>query len=223
MLLFLDSALPDEIAAALEEWDVDGVTTNPRHVAAAGRPLHALLRDIARLVEGTDKPVSVEVNPHLTDWREIVREARQLAELSPNFVVKIGAGEAGFRAASELSRLGVRTNVTLVFSVAQAWHAARSGAAYVSPFIGWKETHGDDGMQLVADVAQLLHVQDYPTQVIAAAVRNAQHIAAAALAGAHCVTAGAGVIRDSFRNPYTDLGVQVFGDAWNRTPPGDGG
>jgi transaldolase len=219
MLLFLDSALPDEITLALEEWDVDGITTNPRHIAAAGRPLFPLLHEIARLVEGTDKPVSVEVDPHLTDWREIVRQAQQLAELSPNFVVKIGASEGGMRAVRELSRLGIRTNVTLVFSVAQAWLAARSGAAYVSPFIGWKEMHGDDGMQLVADVAQLLHVQDYPTQVIAAAVRNAQHIAAAALAGAHCVTAGAGVIRDSFRNPYTDMGVQLFGDAWERTVP----
>lgn len=220
MLLFLDSAAPSEIEAALDEWDVDGVTTNPRHVAAIGRPLREVLTDIARLVAGTDKPVSVEVDPHLTDWRAIVAAGRQLAELSPNFVIKIGAGEAGCRALRELAAQGVRTNMTLVFSTAQAWHAARSGATYVSPFIGWKQAHGDDGLQLLADVAQLMHVQDYPTQVLAAAVRSAEHMAAAALAGAHCVTAAANVIHDSFRNPYTDMGVKLFGEAWDRTAGG---
>ena len=219
MQLFLDSALPDEIEFALEQWDVDGVTTNPRHVATTQRPLMEVLEEIATLVEGTDKPVSVEVNPHLTDWTNIVQEGERLAKLSPNFVIKVAAGEDGYRAVRELADKGIRTNLTLVFSVAQAWHAARSGAAYVSPFIGWKEAHGDHGLELVADVTQMLAAHGYPTQVIAAAVRNSEHIAAAALAGAHCLTAGTAVIRDSFRNPYTDMGVKVFSDAWDATPP----
>lgn len=218
MRLFLDSALPDEIEFALENWDIDGVTTNPRHVATTGRPFLEVMQTIARLVAGTDKPVSVEVNPHLTDWSAIVRQGEELAALSPNFVVKVGAGEDGFRAARELAAKGVRTNVTLVFSVAQAWHAARSGATYISPFIGWKETHGDDGLGLVADVAQMLAVHTYPSQIIAAAARHASHMAAAALAGAHCITAGAQVIRESFRNPYTEMGVKIFSDAWDQTP-----
>jgi transaldolase len=218
MRLFLDSALPDEIEFAFEQWNIDGVTTNPRHVAATGRPFLDVLSEIARIVQGTDKPVSVEVNPHLTDWSDLVKDARRLAELSPNFVIKIGVSDDGCRAVRELAAQGIRTNVTLVFSVAQAWQAARSGATYVSPFIGWRETHGDDGLQLVSDVAQMLALHDYPTQIIAAAVRNSGHIAAAVLAGAHCMTAGAAVIRESFTNPYTDMGVKIFSDAWDQTP-----
>jgi transaldolase len=217
MRLFLDSALPDEIVQAMEEWHVDGVTTNPRHVAATGLRFLDVLQKIAGVVEGTDLPVSVEVNPHLSDWREIVREARQLAELSRNFVIKVGVSEAGCRAVRELTALGIRTNVTLVFSAAQAWQAARSGATYVSPFVGWREMHGDDGVSLVSDVVKLLARHGYTTQVIAAAVRNAAHVAAAGLAGAHCVTAGAAVIRESFLNPYTDMGVKVFAAAWDQT------
>jgi transaldolase len=218
MKLFLDSALTDEIASAIEHWGIDGVTTNPRHVATAGKPFLATLREIAGVVQGTELPVSVEVNPHLTGCREMVDEGLRLAEISPNFVIKVGAGESGFEAVRRLTEQGIRTNLTLVFSVAQAWHAARCGAAFISPFIGWKEAHGDDGLQLVADVAQMLTLHDYPSEIIAAAVRNSEHIAAAALAGAHCVTAGAAVYRDSFRNPYTDMGTKIFSDAWDATP-----
>jgi transaldolase len=218
MKLFLDSALTEEIAHALEHWDIDGVTTNPRHVATTGMTFPAVLKQIAGVVQGTDKPVSVEVNPHLTGWKEIVEEGQRLSALSPNFVVKVGASEDGFRAVRELSSRGIRVNVTLVFSVAQAWHAARSGAAYVSPFVGWKETHGDDGVQLLSDVVNMLSVHGYPAEVIAAAVRNSEHIAAAALSGSHCVTAGVTVYRDSFKNPYTDYGVKIFSDAWDATP-----
>ncbi len=218
MKLFLDSALVDEIAYALEEWEIDGLTTNPRHIAQAACPQGELLRQIARLVEPAGIPVSVEVNPRLTGWREILEDALRLAELSPNFVIKIGACEGGFRAVRELTRRDIRTNVTLIFSVAQAWHAARSGATWVSPFVGWKESHGDDGLQLLSDVADLMRVQAYDTQVIAAAIRNSGHLAAAALAGADCVTAGLEVYRESFENPYTELGIRRFGEAWDSTP-----
>src|SRR5262245_42282139 len=137
MKLFLDSAITDEIKHALAVWDVDGFTTNPRHVQASGKPLLRVLDEIAKLVAGTHKPVSVEVDPRLTASRRIVEEAISLAGMSPNFVVKVGASESGFRAVRELARRGVRTNVTLVFSAVQAWHAARCGATYVSPFLGW--------------------------------------------------------------------------------------
>lgn len=217
MLLFLDSAQTDEIRHGLSVWDIDGLTTNPRHVQNSGKPFRRVLAEIAELFAGTDKPVSVEVDPHLTDAGEMVRAGRELSRLSPNFVIKIGASEAGFQAVRELSREGIRTNVTLVFSVTQAWHAARSGATYISPFLGWKEAHGDYAGTLIAETAQMLGRGAYASQIIAAAIRNSRQIAEAALAGAHCVTAAAAVYEESFRNPYTTMGEEVFRAAWNAT------
>ncbi len=218
MEMFLDSARVDEIRSAIEAWDIDGVTTNPRHVRDAGQPLDATLAQIADLVSGTELPVSVEVDPRLTDQRAMIEAGRALAARSPNFVVKIGASEAGFRALRALADEGIRTNCTLVFSVAQAWHAARSGATYVSPFVGWREAHGDDAEQLIPEIAAMLETHGYPTQIIAAALRNARQLAAAALSGAHCATAGVGVWQESFRNPYSDMGHEIFGAAWDATP-----
>ncbi len=217
MRMFLDSAQLDEIKHALEVWDVDGLTTNPRHVMNSGKPFRQVIGEIAELFAGTDKPVSVEVNPHLTDWKQIVNEGRELAELSPNFVIKVGASEPGFRAVRELSDQGVRVNATLIFSVAQAWHAARAGAAYISPFLGWKEQFGDSISTFVPQVAEMLNRYGYKSQIIAAAIRNSRQIADAAVAGAHCVTAGFAVYQDSFKNPYTNFGEKVFCDSWDAT------
>jgi len=218
MKMFLDSAKTDEIKRAIEMWDIDGVTTNPRHVQSSGKPFLAVIEEIAELVAGTDKPVSVEVDPHLTDWEKIVAAGLELAGISPNFVIKVGAGEPGFRAVRELTAQGVRANATLIFSVSQAWHAARAGAAYISPFLGWKEQHGDAADSLVREVAAMLASYDYPSQIIAAAIRNSRQIAEAALAGAHCVTAAMAVYRDSFHNPYTNMGERIFQNAWDATP-----
>jgi transaldolase len=218
MKLFLDSAKTDEIRHAIEWWDVDGVTTNPRHVKDSGKSFRAVIEDIAELFSGTDKAVSVEVDPNLTDWEKIVDQGLQLAGLSPNFVIKVGVSEPGFKAIRELSRQGVRVNATLIFSVTQAWHAARAGAAYVSPFLGWKEQHGDPAESLIPEVAVMLENFAYPAEIIAAAVRNSRQIAEAALAGAHCVTASMAVYQDSFRNPYTNMGEEIFRNAWDATP-----
>jgi transaldolase len=218
MKMFLDSAITDEIKYALEVWDIDGVTTNPRHIKNSGKPRQTVIEEIAKLFAGTDKPVSVEVNPHLTATDEIVKEALELSRISPNFVIKVGVGESGFRAIRELASQGVRTNATLIFSAAQAWHAARAGASFVSPFLGWKETHGDGASELVPEIIRMLDNYGYSSQVIAAAIRNARQIAAAAGAGAHCVTAAFAVYRDSFRNPYTTMGERIFTDAWDATP-----
>lgn len=218
MQLFLDSAIVDEIKYALDTWDMDGLTTNPRHVQNSGKPLRRVIEEIATLVDGTDKPVSVEVNPHLKEWERIVDEAVELAALSPNFVIKIGASEAGFKAARELKARGIRVNVTLVFSLAQAWHAARVGADYVSPFLGWKEQFGDAAAELIPEVRTMLDNYGYQTRIIAAAIRNARQIAEAALAGADIVTAGFAVWQDSFKNPFTDYGEGVFSRAWDATP-----
>lgn len=217
MEMFLDSAKVDEIKYALEHWDIDGLTTNPRHIQAAGLPHEQVIDQIADLFAGTEKPVSVEVNPRLSDTSEIVAAGKLLAQRSANFVVKVGASEAGFEAIRQLSGEGIRTNATLVFHVAQAWHAARCGATYVSPFLGWKESHGDGADTLIAEIFTMLQMHGYLTQIIAAAVRNSRQIGIAAQDGAHCVTAGIDVWQESFRSPYTDMGHELFGTAWDAT------
>jgi transaldolase len=216
--LFLDSAKTDEIRYALENWRIDGLTTNPRHVRDSGKPFRVVMAEVAELFRGTQAPVSVEVDPHLTDWKAIAAQGRELARLSPNFVVKIGASESGLRAVHELAADGIRVNVTLVFTTAQAWHAARAGAAYISPFLGWKEQFGDSSVELIQEIRTLLDRHHYPAQIIAAAVRNSRQIAEAAIAGAHCLTAGLAVYQDSFKNPYTTMGERIFQDAWDATP-----
>jgi transaldolase len=218
MKLFLDSAKTDEIKHALALWDVDGITTNPRHVQASGKPFLKVIDEIAELFGGTNKPISVEVNPHLTDVRQIVEEGLKLAKRSPNFVVKVGASETGFAAMRELSRQGVRINATLIFSVAQAWHAARAGAAYISPFLGWKEQYGDSTTGFIRDIRTLLDKFNYKSEIIAAAIRNSHQLSSAAVAGAHCATAAMSLYQESFKNPYTDMGEKIFGDAWDATP-----
>jgi len=218
MKLFLDSAMTEEISHALDMWDMDGLTTNPRHVMVSGKPFRTVIAEIAELVKGTDKPVSVEVNPHFTEWKEIVEQGRELAALSPNFVIKVGACEGGFKAIRELSKDGIRTNATLIMSVAQAWHAARAGAAFISPFLGWKDQFGDSPEVFIGEVRAMLDQFGYQSEIIAAAIRNARQIGDVAVAGAHCVTAGIAVYRESFRNPYTTMGEGIFQDAWDQTP-----
>src|SRR5438876_6104426 len=214
MKLFLDSAKTDEIKHALAMWDLDGITTNPRHVQASGKSFRVVIDEIAELVGGTTKPVSVEVNPHLTDWKQILAEGLALSKRSPNFVIKVGASESGFKAMRELSRQGVRVNATLIFSVAQAWHAARAGATYISPFLGWKEQYGDSITDFIRETRTLLDNFGYKSEIIAAAIRNTRQLSAAAVAGAHCSTAALALYQESFKNPYTDMGEKIFSDAW---------
>lgn len=218
MKLFLDSAITDEIRHALDYWDLDGLTTNPKHIKNSGKPFLKVIEEIAELFAGTEKPVSVEVNPHITDWEQIVDEGAKLAQISANFVIKVGASESGFKAIRELSQQGIRTNATLIFSVAQAWHAARAGATFISPFVGWKETYGDSTLDFIPEVAEMLEQHAYDSEIIAAAIRNGRQMADAALAGAHCVTAGLAVYQESMQNPYTVHGEKVFQGAWDETP-----
>ncbi len=218
MQLFLDSAKLDEIKHALEVWDLDGLTTNPRHVQQSGKPFRRVIEEIARLFEGTHKPVSVEIDPHLTDWQDMVAAGAELAEMSPNFVIKVGASEAGFRALRELAVRRVQTNATLVFSAAQAWHAMRCRVTYVSPFVGWKEAHGDEARSLLTDIVRIRDNYPYVTRVLAAAMRNSRQLVEAALAGADCVTAAMSVYQESFAHPYTDAGAELFARAWDATP-----
>jgi transaldolase len=218
MKFFLDSALVDEIAHGQEMWHIDGVTTNPRHVSVAGRPFLTTIRDIADLFEGTDKPISVEVNPHHEEPPAMVAEAVKLAALSRNFVIKLPATEAGIKAVSLLKTEGIRSNLTLVFSAGQALQAMRMGAYFVSPFIGWKESNAEETRRLVEDIVTIRDKHGFSTEIIVAAVRNGRQIVDAAVAGADIVTAGFAVYQDLFDHPYTHVGLAKFASFWDQTP-----
>ena len=217
MKFFLDSAITDEIQYALDMYALDGVTTNPRHVQASGKPFMVVIRQIAQLFAGTDKPISVEVNPHLNDWREMAAEGEKLAAISPNFVIKLPAIEAGFKAVAVLKEKGIRANLTLAFSVSKALHAMRMGAAFVSPFIGWKEANGEDTIRFIQEVVAVRDNYGFDTEIIVAAVRNGRQIAESAVAGADIVTAGLAVFKDAFDHPYTAKGLKLFQDFWDKT------
>lgn len=217
MKFFLDSAITSEIEYALEMWDIDGVTTNPRHVQASGKPFMKVIREIAQIFEGIDRPISVEVNPHFTDWRDMVAEGKKLAQISDNFVIKLPATEAGFKSVAMLAEEGIRTNLTLVFSGAQALQAMRMGAAFVSPFIGWKEANGEEIVKFIQEIVAIRDNYEFETEIIVAAVRNGRQIVEAAVAGADIVTAGLAVFKDAFAHPYTDEGLKRFSNFWDQT------
>jgi len=172
MKFFLDSAHVHEIEHAIKMWNLDGVTTNPKHIQASGKPFTKVIREIAALFVGTEKTVSVEVNPHLTTHEAMVAEAEKLAALSPNFVIKLPATEAGFKSIAVLKEMGIRSNLTLIFSAAQALHAMRMGAFYVSPFIGWKEANAEETLGMIQDIVAIRDNFAFNTEVLVAAVRN---------------------------------------------------
>jgi len=218
MQFFLDSALVDEIKYALDVFNIDGITTNPRHVQASGKPFLTVIREIAKLVEGTKKTISVEVNPHFMTYEEMVPEAEKLAAISPNFVIKLQCVEPAFKAMEALAKENIRVNCTLVFSAMQALQAMRSGAYYISPFIGWKETNGEDVQGFIDDIVTIRDNYDFDSEIIVAAVRNARQIIDAAVMGADIVTAGLSVYQEGFHHPFTQEGIQKFTQFWDKTP-----
>lgn len=219
MKFFLDSAKVDEIQYALDNWKIDGVTSNPRHVRTSGKPFLTVIRDMAKLFEGTTLPISVEVSPHHATAEAMFEEALKLHAIAPqNFVIKVPATEAGFKACRLLSQKNIPVNLTLVFSAAQALQAARMGATFVSPFVGWKEANGEEIEHFIEDIVSIYDNYGYDTEVLVAAVRNARQIVEAAAAGADIVTAGYDVYKDAFAHPYTDMGLKRFAEAWDATP-----
>jgi transaldolase len=218
MKFFLDSALVDEIKYALDAFNIDGITTNPRHVQVSGKPFLTVIREIAKLVDGTEKTVSVEVNPHFMTSEEMVPEAEKLAAISPNFVIKLQCVEPAFKAMEALAKKNIRVNCTLVFSAMQALQAMRSGAYYISPFIGWKETNGEDVQGFIDDIVTIRNNYDFNSEIIVAAVRNARQIVDAAVMGADIVTAGLPVYQEGFQHPFTQEGIQKFTQFWDKTP-----
>jgi transaldolase len=218
MKFFLDSAKIDEVCYARDMWKIDGVTSNPRHVRNSGKSFLTAIKDLAREFEGTGKPISVEVNPHHPTAEAMVEEAEKLAALSKNFVIKIPATEAGFKALWILSDRGIRVNLTLVFSPIQALQAARLGASFVSPFVGWKESAGEEISHMVEEIVTIYQNYNFETEIIVAAVRNSRQIVEAAVAGADIVTASFDVFKEAFENPWTALGLKRFADSWDATP-----
>lgn len=229
MKYFLDSAKIDEIREAYDTFGIDGITTNPNHIMNSGKPFFTVIRELAAFVEekglkGWGKfPISVEINPHLDNADEMVAMGKKIAAISPNFVIKIPCTEAGITAARRLENEGVRTNLTLVFSASQALIAAKNHSLFVSPFIGWKESSGEDCEQYIQDIVDIYSNYDYlgKTQIICAAVRNGKQIVDCARAGADIVTAGLQVYKDSFYHAFTDYGLKKFQNAWDKTEIGE--
>lgn len=225
MKYFLDSAKLDEIKFAYETFGIDGVTTNPRHIMLSGKPFLTAITDIANWVkeeglEGYEKfPISVEINPHIDDADVMVEEAKKIAAICSNFVIKIPATEQGITAARRLEKMGIRTNVTLVFSAAQALLPAKNGSKFVSPFIGWKEANGEDCKEYIQNIVDIYKNYGFygKTEIICAAVRTAKQMTDCAVAGADIVTAGLAVYQDSMKHPYTNQGIGIFQEAWDNT------
>ena len=211
MQLFLDTANVDEIREIASWGILSGVTTNPSLITREGRDFREVIGEICGIVDG---PISAEVIS--TDRDGMIREARENAAWHENVVIKIPMGSEGLAAVSVLEKEGIRCNVTLVFSAAQGYTAALAGASFVSPFVGRLDDIGCDGMQVVADLAEIYDLHGFGTRIIAASIRHTQHVEQAALAGAHIATVPAAVVRKLVRHPLTDSGLKKFLEDWNR-------
>ena len=211
MKLFLDSANIDEVKRALQWRIIDGLTTNPSLIAREGVPLEVQLRKLCELVDGD---VSAPVTADSTS--DMLAEARSLSRLHPNIVVKVPVTPQGIAAVSELSAEGIRTNVTLCFTAAQALLAAKVGATYVSPFLGRVEDAGGSGSDLVRDINTIYRNFGFPTKILAASIRGPQQLVEAAKAGAHVATLTYKMIESLFQHPLTDKGLEQFIADYNR-------
>lgn len=211
MKFFIDTANVDEIKKALALGMVDGVTTNPSLVSKEARPFPDILKEICSLVEG---PVSAEVIG--LEAEGMVREARELVKIADNIVIKIPMLEEGLKAVRLLSAEGIKTNVTLVFSAAQALLAAKTGATFVSPFVGRLDDIGQSGMELISDIMTIYRNYGFTTEIIVASVRHPMHVLDAARIGADIATIPYKVIAQLAKHPLTDRGIQQFLADWEK-------
>lgn len=212
MKFFIDTANVDEIKEANRMGMVDGVTTNPTLVARENRNFEELVNEICEIVDG---PVSAEVIS--TDAEGMLAEARKLAAIHENIVVKIPMTIEGLKATRKLTEEGIRTNVTLVFSPIQALMAAKAGASYVSPFVGRLDDLSQEGLLLVEQIAEIYSNYAFDTEIIVASVRNPLHVLESALIGADIATIPFKVLSKLAAHPMTDKGLKSFLDDWNRT------
>lgn len=211
MKFFIDTANIDEIKKGVAMGMVDGVTTNPSLVARENKPFEKILKEICKVVDG---PVSAEVVS--LEAEGMVKEAKVLAALSDKIVIKIPMIMEGMKAVKQLTEMGIKTNVTLVFSATQALLAAKAGATYVSPFVGRLDDIGQHGMELISEIMTIYRNYDYQSEVIVASVRSPLHVLDAAMIGADIATIPLKVIEQLAKHPLTSLGVDQFLADWEK-------
>ena len=207
MKFFIDTAKVEDIKKANEMGVICGVTTNPSLIAKEGRDFKEVITEITKIVDG---PISGEVKATTTLACDMIREGREIAYIHKNMVVKIPMTEEGLKAVKILSKEGIKTNVTLVFSPNQALLAARAGATYVSPFLGRLDDISQNGIELVRTIAEIFSIYGLDTEIIVASVRNPIHVTECALAGADIATVPYNVIEQMVKHPLTDQGIEKF-------------
>lgn len=213
MKFFIDTANAEEIKKAWELGVIDGVTTNPSLISKEAKDPVSLLKEICSIVNG---PVSAEAVSMTAD--KMVGEAEVLSKIHENIVIKIPMIEEGLKAVKKLSGMGIKTNVTLVFSPSQALLAAKAGATYVSPFVGRLDDISHNGMDIVSEILEIYENYMFDTEVIVASVRNPLHVVKAAKMGAHIATIPYSVIIQLIRHPLTDIGLERFLKDWEKVP-----
>ncbi len=211
MKFFVDTANVDAIKEINELGLADGVTTNPTIISREGRDFETVVKEICSIVDG---PVSAEVTG--TTSEEMIKEARKIATWAKNIVIKIPMTMEGMRAVNVLSKEGIKTNVTLVFSVSQGLMAIKAGATFISPFVGRLEDIGSDPFALIADLRDIIDFYGFDTQIIAASIRNKTHVEKVAKVGAHIATIPEGIFKKMSEHPLTTKGIETFTKDWEK-------
>ncbi|MCI6275430.1 MAG: fructose-6-phosphate aldolase [Clostridium sp.] len=213
MKLFIDTAIVEEIKKANDMGIICGVTTNPSLIAKSGRDFKEVITEITNIVDG---PISAEVIS--LEAEGMVSEADELVKIHKNIVIKLPMTVEGLKATKILSAKGIKTNVTLIFSAAQALLAARAGATYVSPFLGRLDDIGMEGMNLIEEIVDIFEIHGIETEIIAASTRSPMHVTRAARAGAHIATVPYNVLLQMTKHPLTDAGIERFLKDWEGVP-----
>ena len=213
MDIFIDTADVEAIREYAAIGIIDGVTTNPSLIAKTGRKFKEVVEEICAIVDG---PISAEALS--TSAKEMIEEARELAKIHANIVVKIPMTAEGLKTVSAVSKEGIKTNVTLCFSSSQALLASKSGATYISPFVGRLDDISQPGMDLISEIVEIYENYDYSTQVLVASIRNPIHFTEAASMGAHVATVPPKVLGQLIKHPLTDMGVEKFLADWEKVP-----
>ncbi|MEF9992100.1 MAG: fructose-6-phosphate aldolase [Paraclostridium sp.] len=213
MKLFIDTANVDEIKE-INSWGViEGVTTNPSLIAKEGRIFENVVKEITEIVDG---PISAEVIS--MDSEGMIKEGEELSKIHENIVVKIPMCAEGLKAVAALSKKGIKTNVTLIFSSNQALLAAKAGASYVSPFVGRLDDIGQEGIMLIEEVSDIFNIHGIETEIISASIRHPQHVLTSAKAGADISTIPYKVFKQMLGHPMTDIGIDKFLKDWESVP-----
>ena len=207
MKFFIDTANVEEIKKANDMGIICGVTTNPSLIAKEGRDFKEVIKEITSIVDGA---ISGEVKATTVNAEDMIKEAREIAAIHPNMVVKIPMTAEGLKAVKVLSKEGIKTNVTLIFNATQALFAAKAGATYVSPFLGRLDDISTPGIDLIRTISEIFAIQNIETEIICASVRNPIHIIDCALAGADIATVPYKVIEQCLKHPLTDIGIEKF-------------